>query len=200
MLSKKNIVLTSVTALGAALLVLTQTAGSNNKHAANKLEGTWITKVPGSPMVWTVVYAPTDPSGRRAAVKGSLQVRIPADVLFPGLPSAEDGSYDFVGEAVMTGPDTSKGTIVGYAIKKVTPSADYPFREQVQWIWVASGEAKFTGPGKTESTGTMAIYLPEADADGDGLPDPGQKPILSFPSAYPSVRVDPMLGFTPPAK
>ena len=192
MLSKKNIVLTFVTAFGAALLVLTQTAGS--KHAASKLEGAWICKVPGTPMQWTVVYAP-DPSGHRASMTGMIQVRIPADLWFPDLPPGVDGgAYGFVGEAVMTGPDTANTTMVGYAIKKVTPSTAYPFGEQVLWIWLASGENKFSALGKAEFTGTMGIYLPEADADGDGLPDPGQKPLVCFPATCQAVR----LGLMPP--
>ena len=192
-------VLMSVTVLGAALLVLTQTAGSKNNQQANKLEGAWVSKVPGTAMQWTTVYTP-DASGRRATITGALQVRIPFEVMFPTLPPPVDGSYDFVGEAVMTGPDTAKATMVGYAVKKVTPSAQYPFGEQVLWTWVGSGDIKFTASGKTESTGTMGIYLPEADADGDGLPDPGQNPIICFPVAYPSVRLGLMPGCTPPAQ
>ncbi len=199
MFSKKNLVLTSVTALGAALLVLTQTASSKITQTANKLEGAWVSKVPGTPMQWTTVFTP-DTSGRRASITGALQVRIPLDLLFPGLPPAVDGSYDFVGEAVMTGPDTANATLLGYAFKKVAPSAEYPYGEQVLWIWVGSGEMKFAASGRIETTGSMAIYLPEADADGDALPDPGQTPLICFPIAYPSVRVGLMPPCLPPAE
>ncbi len=199
MFSKKNLVLTSVTALGAALLVLTQTASSNSTQIANKLEGAWISKVPGTAVQFTTVFTP-DASGARASIIGALQVRIPVDLMFPGLPPAVDGSYDFVGEVVMTGPDTANATLLGYAFKKVAPSAEYPFGEQVLWIWVGSGEIKFAASGRTETTGSMAIYLPEADANGDGLPDPGQTPLICFPISYPSVRPGLMPPCQPPAK
>ena len=188
MISKKNIILTCMTVIGAALLVLTQTAGSNQNQQSNKLEGAWICKVPGTPMRWTLVMSP-DPSGRRATINGSIQVHVPFDLMYPGVVPGGIYPSDYVGEAVMTGPYTAKVTCVGYAMKNVLPSAAYPFYEQVAWMYVVSGELKFTAPGKFQIQSPFALYLPSADADGDGLPDAGQTPIVSMPAGFVGTRV-----------
>ena len=52
MRNKKNLVLTTLTMMGAALLVFT-TARSRGNQQGNKIEGSWGSKVPGSPMQWT---------------------------------------------------------------------------------------------------------------------------------------------------
>lgn len=180
MLNKKNLLLVTLAAAAATALVLTQTAATG-PNQATKLEGAWIAKVPGTPLQWSYVMSPSDPSGKRAALSGSLQVRIPVDVLFPGLIPQLDYSSDTTGEIVMTGSDTADFTSVGYGMKKIAPTMEYPFTEQVVLIWVTSGQVKFTGPGKAEVAHHLAYYLPAADADGDGLPDPGQSPILCMP-------------------
>ena len=51
-----------------------------------KLEGAWVAKVVGMPLQWTYTLSP-DPSGRRAAMYGTVQVAIRPSVvnsnLFP---------------------------------------------------------------------------------------------------------------------
>ncbi|MBI2929484.1 MAG: hypothetical protein HYY24_27790 [Verrucomicrobia bacterium] len=195
MLNKKNLVVATLATMAAVALVVTQTAESK-QNQANKLEGAWVAKVPGMPVQWSYVLSPSDPSGRRAAISGSLHVRIPADILYPDLVPATDYSSDLVGEAMMTGPDTANFTSVGYGINKVDPPA--PFYEQVVLIWVNSGQVKFTGPGKTEVTHHVAYYLPAADGDGDGLPDPGQTPFLCLPATSLDTRVGLMPPCPPP--
>lgn len=181
---------------GAAATVLLMTGSTAQTRArSNKLEGSWIAKVPGLPIQWSYVMSPTDPSGRRAALSSTLHVRIPGEVWYPDLVPPVDYFTPFAGEAVMTGPYTARFTAVGYGIRKVVPSESYPFWEQVVFICVGSGEIKFTGPGKIETTYHIANYLPEADADGDGLPDPGQSPFLCLP---PTTTLDTRVGLMPP--
>jgi hypothetical protein len=184
MLSNKSIVLTSVTALGAALLVLTQTAGSREDQQSYKLDGSWIITVPGTPLVWNGVFAPSDPSGRKAAVYGSVLVRIPADLVDPKVPYT-DSSSDYVGEVVMTGHDTAKLILVGHGIQKVAPSLTYPFWERVAFAWVAKGELKFKAPGEIDCTFTLTDY----PVGEDGLPDTSQPSLFSTQGAGKMVRV-----------
>jgi hypothetical protein len=94
----------------------------------------------------------------------------------------------------MTG-STANYTIVGYGLKKLNPPT--PFQEQVVLIWVDSGQLKFTGPGQLENTHHVAYYHPEADTDGDGLPDPGQTPLLCLPATTLDTRVGLMPPCTP---
>ena len=187
MKKKRNIVLAAFgVALGAGL-ILTQVGWTESE--AVKLEGAWIAKVPGMPLQWTYTLAP-DPSGRRAAMYGSIQVHIPPSIVPPNNPFPDlEYNSDLVGELVMTGPDTGKFTSVWYGMKR-----GFPFNKVV-YIGVNSGQFKFTGPGKSEVTHALAFYAPTTDVNGDGLPDPGQSPTVCLPSVSHDTRL-PML---PPA-
>jgi hypothetical protein len=177
----------------AALAVLAVAAGAFiafNPYAqskpgnsqAYKLEGAWVAKVPGMPMQWTYTLVP-DPSGRSAAMSGSIQIEIRPSVVNPALFPDWEYSSPLVGELVMTGNNTAKFTAVWYGMKK-----GFPF-DQVVYIGVNSGEATFTGPGKSVVTHNLGFYAPSADADGDGLPDPGQAAALCLPSMSIDTRV-----------
>lgn len=181
MFSKQQTALTTIGAAALACLLATQVAWTDRASESRRLEGAWIAKVPGTPLRWSYVMSPSDPSGKRAAISGSLQVGIPVDVMFPGVIPQLDYNSDMTGEVVMTSPNTADFTVVGYGMKKIAPTMEYPFTEQVVLIWVTSGQVKFTAPGKAEVAHHLAYYLPAADADGDGLPDAGQSPILCLP-------------------
>ncbi len=192
MLNKKNMMAVAVATASAALLIVTQSAWSDPNGQANKLEGAWIAKSTNTPLQGSYVLTPSDPSGQRATISGLIQVRIPVPVLFPGLFGDSKISGDFVGEAVMTGPDTGNYTIIGYGRKQLDPPT--PFQEQVVLIWVDSGRLDFIGHGKMQVTHRVAYYHPDADADGDGLPDPGQTPVVCLPATTLDTRV----GLIPP--
>jgi hypothetical protein len=185
----------TLVAVAALSLALTQNAGSQVAQQANKLEGSWIAKVPGTAIQWNYTMAPLDPSGHRAALTSTLHVRIPGEVFYPGVIPPVDYFTPFVGEVVMTGPNTAKYKAVGYGMKKVVPSESYPFFEQVAYICAATGDVKFTGPGKIEIIHQITNYLPSADLDGDGLPDPGQAPLIALP---PTPTIDTRVGLLPP--
>ncbi len=129
-------------------------------------------------------------------MSGSLQVRIPIELMYPAVVPEVDPSLSssFVGDMVMTGDNKAKWTMVGYGLKKVLPTLESPFTEQVVLIWVASGESTFTSPGKFTSTGTIAYYRPDADGNGDGLPDADATPVVCLPAYSVSTRV----GQAPP--
>jgi hypothetical protein len=184
MISKKNIVLTSFAALGAALLVLTQTAGSNPGPQSNKLAGAFVLSTPGTPLLFNGVFAPSDPSGHSAVIYGSLLVRIPAELWDPDVAPVDHGG-DYVGEAVMTGPDTAKLTIVGHGIQKVEPSDGYPFFEKVAWVWVVNGVLKFNAAGTIDCTFTLTDYPPGAD----GLADTSKPALFSMEAGAKMTRV-----------
>ncbi len=188
MFSKKSIALTSLTIAGAALLVLTQTAGSPESGQPRRLQGAWLISAPGpvpdTAILFNAAFAPTDPSGNRATVYGSLMIRIPGELLDPDVPPMGQPG-DYVGEAVMTGPNTAKFRIVGHAINKVTPSFDYPLFEKVAYVWVANGEMTFNGPDKIDMTFTLNDY----PAGLDGFPAPGQPAFFTISAPANATRV-----------
>jgi len=183
MITKKSILAATFAVVGAALLVITQTAGTTADKQENKLEGAWIYTIPGTPVLATMHMSP-DASGRRAAISGQLVVPIPATQAFPD----QEFTSDFVGEAVMTGPDTSELTIIGYGTKKVVPTLQSPFDRQIVLIWVDSGTMKFTASGKIEGVQHLAYYRPEADTNGDGLPEGAALYSLDGPAVCTRVR------------
>lgn len=182
----RKIVVSALMTIGAAALVLTQTAGTRQSKAF-KLEGAWLARVPESPLQWTYSMIP-DPSGRRATLFGNLDVGVNVNGMIPGFLPDYDDNTPFAGELVMTGPDTAVFSALGHSI------SDTPYRHVV-YSWVTSGEAKFTASGKLEVTHHIAYYLPDADADGDGIPDPGATPVLCLP---PTVSIDTRIGLMPP--
>lgn len=189
MKNKQYAVLAVCAAAAGAFLLFNPSVQSEAGHPhANKLEGAWIAKAPLPPplapaqLQWTYTLSP-DPSGRRASLSGSIQVHIPPTIVIPGLFADLEYNSPFVGETVMTGPDTANFTAVWYGMKKA-----FPFN-QIVYIGVNSGQIKFTGPGKSEVTHALAFYVPGTDGDGDGLPDEGETPALCLPSLSHDTRV-----------
>ncbi len=170
MLSKKGLLMATLTVIGAGLLVFT-TAGFKDQPA-NKLEGAWVVKAalpaPLPTGQWTMTFAPTDPSGRAAVVSGTIQVPVPPALICPATGQASPPAFnfemgrDFMGEAVMTGPRTASVTTIGYSRNDAG---------QVVFIWIGVGEMTFTAPGKSTATSTLAYYLPGTDTNGDGIPE-----------------------------
>jgi len=56
-------------------------------------------------------------------------------------------------------------------------------------IVVSHGTWKFTGDDTAVLDYTLDIYLPSADADGDGFPDAGAQPVLAVPTVDNAKRV-----------
>ncbi len=184
MLSKKKLVITTGSA-AAILLLATQIAWTNK--AAVHLEGAWVARVPGTPLLWTYSMAP-DPSGKSASISGSVQVPVMPKAINPALfPDAEYVS-PMVGRIVMTGPHTAQFTALWYGLKKGVPF------EQVVFIGVTSGQIQFKGPGKSEVTHNLGFYDPSTDANNDGLPDEGAAATLCLPAT----STDTQLPLLPP--
>jgi len=143
------------------------------------------------PAQWNYVLTPTGPSGRRASVQGAFSVRIPG-ILYGLPPQYESEEFPtFWGEVIATGRNEAEGTVIWWGLRNTTPSQTYPFEKQLVVIGVDSFSVSLMAPGKTQVTHRMKFYDPSADADGDGLPDPGQVPVFT---AAPFVSQD--IGLT----
>lgn len=170
MKTKRNLVLATLGVALGTMLVLTQVGWSDAKHEGLKLEGSWIGRVPGAPVTWTYVLAPCDATGQRASISGST-VNIDASWggMFPGAQFSA-----IVGDVVRTGWNTARVKTVFYGV------TTGPGGLEIVYVEVETGTVKQTGPGKLETTHTHQVYLPTQDTDGDGLPEPGQTPVLVY--------------------
>jgi hypothetical protein len=92
----------------------------------------------------------------------------------PGLDEMADKTSPLLIDVVMTGSDTAKFNSIWYGLKAASGGMT---TAEVVYIGVNWGELKFVAPNKTEGTHHIEFYLPSADADHDGLPDPGAVPI-----------------------
>ena len=135
----------------------------------------------GGGMIWTAFQIPLDPAGQTAAVRVNA-ITYGADLAGLSTMFGADSMTEFTGAAQMISRDTAKGTFTGYGVKQGNPP-------QVCLIEVYTWTLKFTGPDSIVVNFTCDVYpgpanvlgLPNADADGDGFPDPGVKPVSSFP-------------------
>jgi hypothetical protein len=168
-LDKFKVVMTALVAASAVLLVAPANAG-DKASAAFKLEGAWIARVvevPGGQ--WTYTVSP-DASGRHATCHGSIDVGL----YTPPLDDMADMTSPLLIDVVITGPDTAKFNSIWYGIKKVKGLGT---TAEVIYIGVNQGELKRVAPNKSEGTHNILFYLASADADHDGLPDPGATPV-----------------------
>jgi len=190
-----------------ALVVLLSTvawnavAGNGNEYEKSILRGaglewspvgTWVVTAP-TPMgvlkILHVVHA-QDSSGKRY---GGVLKDITADpTLFGTFPEADGGGDFWASQTARTGPDSLESTILYYATKK----SEGPIAE-IAYIAIMKATWRLTGPNTNEGECTLAAYLAEQDADGDGFPDEGQEPVVCMPFTYTSRRLTMMPGCVP---
>jgi hypothetical protein len=143
--------------------------------------GTWLQENSGSPPAYAVLTcSPEDPSTGRLVVTSRL---INQDPTFDGLAPGATSVTPFTGTAVRTGPNSWQGKDIAYVLKDAKPNP------VVLMILVVDDSCTITASDELERSGTFSCYLPTQDKDGDGLPDPGEKPVFSVPTAGHSKRL-----------
>lgn len=178
-------------------------------HRWMRLEGAWILRVPGLPIGMSETIYPMDVLGRRAVVRTDPVVVDMNIHLLPGM--CEDGrclcpeTYRLTtgfGEAKMIGPRTAVSTGVQYGMRLPTEDECNAgnCRDQVECIWVTSGEAEFTDSDTQTGSTSIAVFSVEADQDGDFLPDDGAASLLcmQFPMVGERLPMLPPCESAPP--
>lgn len=170
---------------GAASLALLVGAlcvtGFGQRHY--QLGGAW---VGGNPTyTWSVLFAPSDPLGQTAAARPILSY---FSGQFAGLLASfgADNLSDATGEVRMISPDTARWTLISYM--QTTPHQPGDLLQN-KAIIVSHGTWKYTSQDTAVLNYTLDVYLPSADADGDGFPDAGSTPVLSIPTLDNAKRV-----------
>lgn len=155
--------------------------------------GTWIVTVP-TPMgdiVMTHSIHAQDLIGKNYG--GILKQYNTNPTLFGMFPEWEAGGDIWAAQTVRTGPDSFETTLMYHTTKK----GEGPVAETVG-IGISNATWKITGPDTNEGESTLAVYLAEQDADGDGLPDEGEEPAVCMGFTYTSKRLTMMPGCVPP--
>src|SRR5262245_57460059 len=152
-----------------------------------QLGGAWVGGRPG--FLWSVMQSPMDPSGQTCAQRPILKN---FDAQFAGLLAAfgADNLSDAVGESRMVSTDTARWTVLAHA--QATPHQPGELL-QTMAIVVYSGTWKFTSQNTAVLNYAVNVYLPSADADGDGYPDGNAQPVLMFPGIVDNAKRVPIL-------
>jgi hypothetical protein len=177
----RNII--AVTTVGVVALAVTAgwsaIAGSvwpPTSYQAYSMAGTWIetnnsVATPGSYTL--VTTSPEDPvTGKGFMISTQVNPDLSMGGMFPDATSWQPwrGTY------VRTGPNTWQFKLVMYVMKDAKP------QPVVLFIMLAEGTTTMTSPSKSEVVETLSGYLPSQDKDLDGLPDPGENPMMSVPA------------------
>jgi len=152
-----------------------------------RLGGAWVGGHPG--FTWSAIQAPMDPLGQTCCDRPIVKFY---DAQFAGLLAAfgADSLSDAIGEAHMISPDTARWTLISYA--QATPHLPGDLLQNMA-IVMFSGTWKFTSDNTVVLNYTVNVYLPSADADGDGFPDAGAQPVLTIPGVVDNAKRVPIL-------
>jgi len=179
------------TLVGALSLFMARQPGMNKMDGPGenrcRLEGTFILEGTGGVHVLDLAI-PLDAENNRIALQHDLA---DYDVTLGGmLPTAVRYSTA-QGEAIRTGPQSFDYTLHFWGldssnrrISLVVSSGTKVFREGDNNIYDTVG-------------GTLAVYMPSQDADGDGFPDASEVPIACVPVALTARRMSILAPCTP---
>jgi sugar lactone lactonase YvrE len=154
--------------------------------------GTWIVTVPttmGNIVMTHSIHA-QDSTGRHYG--GTVKQYNTNPTLFGTFPEWEAGGDIWAAQTVRTGPDSFETTLMYHTIKK----GEGPVAETAG-VGICNATWRLTGPNTNEGESTLAVYLAEQDADGDGFPDEGEEPAVCMEFTYTSRRLTMMSDCIP---
>ena len=178
--AKRKVTLVSLTVLAVLMLttgwsILADAAWPPETVPVYSMAGTWFhtceLNLPGEIDVMTI--SPEDP---RTGKGFFTQTDVNPDYTSGGQMVEAESWTPWIGTYIRTGVNTWQGKSVCYVRKDTKP------RPTVLFILIGENTWTMTEPDAIESFGTLAVYTPEQDMDGDGLPDEGQQPLMSVPS------------------
>ncbi len=157
-----------------------------------RLDGAWMLTVeaPGIHLVHNCFLVAQDSQGLKYTEYVEHTLCSPS--FFGAFPEANAHSQ-MIGQAEKTSPTTFRNTLIHYGLKTGGVI------DEMVYIAVTSSETTMVDADHAVFTANQAIYLPAQDADRDGFPDEGQKPILCSPYTGKVTRVKlmPMCEPTP---
>lgn len=156
----------------AAVVAIT-VAWSSAPAPRVQLGGAWIAQTDAGMRV-SVTYGAVDPSGLRGVWRGQIT---PSPALLAQM--GVDTLTDLIADEVVTGPDTSESTGIGYGL----------VGGNIALILVDHSFYTHVSPTEKHNTHVTSVYLASADADNDGFPDAGATPVTVLNSSSISKRI-----------
>jgi hypothetical protein len=150
--------------LAVIAIIAATSAWSGQNERRVKLEGAWVAQVDNG-LRGLVTYAPSDPSGQSAVIRAQM-IWPPALLGMMGI----DAVTDEIAEEVVTGNKTSQYTGIWYGLAGGT----------IALICLDNTTCTFVSPTERINVHVGSVYLPAADANNDGYPDPGTSPMMTF--------------------
>lgn len=138
------------------------------------VEGTWVLRLPDGRFSRETIIAGHNGQTAHFTTNDVL----PGDATLGGLfPDAVFAPPPGPGSARRIGPSTFEFQTLGYAVNVIggVPS-------EIAYIQISEGVVDLPDCDTQEFTLTQLFFLPEQDADGDGLPDEGEDPFLVVPN------------------
>ncbi len=165
--------------INALLWVLKQPPAAPDFGSA--LGGTWVVTSPGSlPGTWT--FHARDSAG--SWYTSMVQHAIEDPTIFGRFVEATARS-ELRGNVARISRNRYHGTHVAYGAKKTSESIG----PQVVWISLLATQVTLEDPDTMAIAACESLFLPEQDADGDGLPDENEEPIECLEYAGTGTRV-----------
>lgn len=157
-------------------------------------EGIWITAAPTPMGNWISKTLYTAQDAAKTQLSGTLEW-INGFPLFKELYPDYDPSLDYSagGQAVMVGRNKYDATYLGYNRKFNAKTGVI----EIVGIWTLSAHFELVALDRIQGYGTGSYYLAAQDADKDGFPDAGQKPILCVPWMWTCKRLTQLPGCIP---
>ena len=164
---------------GAALLLnsaSSDTASAEDSQSHCDPSGVWVGTSPDGSIFTETLIA--DASGKRFRYTieglGINNADVTLGGLFPGVGASGLAAR---GEGVRIAPNTFRYKSIIHGIVDNPPGEPNDY----SYIRIDEGVSEFVDCNTQHVTNNLSIYLAEQDADQDGLPDPGESPIIFVP-------------------
>ncbi|GEM_PF-3373440 len=165
--------------------------------SADSIAGVWVNSSQNSPednpYLWTETITPLDNTGTRYAYQ-AWSPNPEANWSQLGLTGVRVHGHA-LGQLVQTGDNEYYFTVLCHAAKAI-PEED--LHAELQWLWWWVGTARLSDEGTLVKDGQWQLYnsvdvlegsILDKDADDDGFPDEGVKPLLCGPWPQESKRI-----------
>ena len=178
---RRSFICTSAVVLAFAVITSIWSLGNNRTYAGDSADsqegwecGVWVVTFP-SPSGNSVWFHKIDRADSKGEQFTSIAYKARVDPSGFDGPAEYDAETPSLGEIRKIGARTYEGTWISYEINE---EAGRP--TQIDKILISYAKWQLVDKNTAKGSLTLAVYSGSQDANGDGLPDKGQRPIAKF--------------------